>query len=290
VPSGVPPSVSPIAKGPFKRSLLGYRRREVDAAIETHDADLATAAERLAGAEEKIGLQRAEIESRGSELAGREARIDDLEQVATRLSERVVERERELREVRAELGGARRDGEERIGALTELMREIEGVRRQARAQATRLRLAALRDAAGLADRMAELERHPPETRERLLESLSGAIQRLGGEPAAGDDETVEIADANGRGRGLLGELFAGLIEVEIGPLTDFSQLVGFEDAARSIAATSEISVRRFSGGRATLALTLSEPVELLRELEARCDLEFRVRDTRSDRVVLDVGR
>ena len=80
-----------------------------------------------------------------------------------------------------------------------------------------------------------------------------------------------------------------MIEVEIGPLADFAQLVGFEDAARSIDATSEISVRRFSEGRATLAMELREPVELLRELEERSDLEFVVRDLREDRLVLDVG-
>jgi hypothetical protein len=65
--------------------------------------------------------------------------------------------------------------------------------------------------------------------------------------------------------------------------------VGFEDAAKSIAATAEISVKRFSDGRATLELSLAEPVALLRELEERCDLDFVIRDMRDDRVVLDVG-
>jgi hypothetical protein len=78
-----------------------------------------------------------------------------------------------------------------------------------------------------------------------------------------------------------------MVEVEIGPLADFSQLLGFEDAAEKIDATSEISVRRFSEGRATLSVRLDEPVELLRELEERSPLEFRVRKTDQDRVVLD---
>ena len=86
-----------------------------------------------------------------------------------------------------------------------------------------------------------------------------------------------------------GELFEGLVEVEVGPLSDFSQLVGFEDAAGGIGATSEISVTRFTRGRATLAMRFKHPVELLRELEERAPFEFKVRDTRSDRVVLDVG-
>ena len=72
--------------------------------------------------------------------------------------------------------------------------------------------------------------------------------------------------------------------MEIGPFGDFSQLVGFEDAAEQIGATTEISVERFSEGRATLSMRLDEPVELLRELEQRSPLEFRVRHTAGDRV------
>jgi hypothetical protein len=146
---------------------------------------------------------------------------------------------------------------------------------------------ALRDAAELADRMGELSSRPAEMRERLLEALTEAVARIGVEP-----EALEILNGNGRnGHAEIdaADLFEGLVEVEIGPLRDFSQLLGFEDAANSIAATSEITVKRFSQGRATVAMTLSEPVKLLRELEDRCDLEFVVRDQRDDRLVLDVG-
>ena len=81
----------------------------------------------------------------------------------------------------------------------------------------------------------------------------------------------------------------GLVKVEIGPLGDFSQLVGFEDAAGQIDATSEISVERFSEGRATLSMRLEEePVELLRELEARSPLGFHVRHTAADNLILDI--
>jgi len=141
----------------------------------------------------------------------------------------------------------------------------------------------------LGDRVTELTQSPGRIRERLLDSLQAAIQRLSGEeelqPAAG----LPHARSNGHVERDAGALFEGMVEVEIGPLSDFSQLVGFEDAAQSITATSEISVERFSGGRATLAVSLREPVELLRELEERCDLEFEVRDLRRDRLILDVG-
>jgi hypothetical protein len=108
---------------------------------------------------------------------------------------------------------------------------------------------------------------------------------------AEEEAAVAAASANGRADREPEEkdLFDGLVHVEVGPLSDFSQLVLFEDAARSIGATSEISIKRFSEGRATMAVQLREPVALLRELEERCDLEFVVRDMRKDRVILDVG-
>jgi hypothetical protein len=205
--------------------------------------------------------------------------------VADLLSERVVERGRELRRLRAELA-ERDDG---VAAISALMRELEEVRRTARGQATRIRLGALREAAALSERIGELTERPEEIRERLLEALAEAVARIGDEEAVeGDAAAATNGRMNGH-RDVEGDLFEGMIEVEIGPLADFSQLVGFEDAAKSIAATSGISVKRFSEGRATLEMSLKEPVALLRELEERCDLELVVRDTRSDRVVLDVG-
>jgi FtsZ-binding cell division protein ZapB len=278
MPSGAVPSVPGVAS--FKRALFGYRRGEVDRAIAEGEG-------KLEQARERIELQGAEIEARGIQLAGRERRIDELERVATALSERVVERSRELQRLQAELARVREESDVHVESLTALMGELEDVRRQARGQATRIRLKALREAAELSERVAELTRRPGEVRERLVEALTEAVARIGAE-----DEVAEVALSNGNGNGRAerdpADLFNGLIEVEIGPLRDFSQLVGFEDAAKSIAATSEISVKRFSEGRATLAVSLDEPVALLRELEERCDLEFRVRDLRADRVILDV--
>ena len=58
-------------------------------------------------------------------------------------------RERELRELRAELARARERGDESLRTLTALADDLEAVRRQARGQATRIRLRALREAAEL---------------------------------------------------------------------------------------------------------------------------------------------
>jgi hypothetical protein len=209
-----------------------------------------------------------------------------------------VKRERELREAREELAEARERAAEDTRALVALGRQLEEIRSQARGQATRIRMRALRDAAELSDRIPELARQPGDARGRLLEALEETVRRLGDESEKLDLDEPPPAPRGGVVAGANGhdaeapapeELFQGLVQVEVGPLSDFSQLVLFEDAARSIGATSEISIKRFSQGRATMAVQLREPVALLRELEERCDLEFRVRDTRRDRVVLDVG-
>ena len=253
----------------LRRSLFGYRPRDVDDAIADRDAQLEA--------------RRADVE-RGA------GRIRELDRVSAWLADRVVERERELRELRLELAQARERGDESLRALTALADDLEAIRRQARGQATRMRLRALREAAELMRRIGELGGDQGEAREGLIESLQEAIERV-----AADVEEEEGADqsglpaGNGHARREPGELFEGLVEVEVGPLSDFSQLVGFEDAASGIGATSEISVTRFTRGRATLAMRFKQPVELLHELEERAPFEFKVRDRRSDRVVLDVG-
>ena len=134
---------------------------------------------------------------------------------------------------------------------------------QARGQATRIRMKALADAVEINRRVKEIS------------------DRLEVEPASNGSEPIPIDRTPA-------ELYEGKVEVDIGPLGDFSQLVGFEDAAGRIGATSEISVSKFSEGRATLSMRLDEPVELLRELERRSPLDFRVRKTGEDHVVLDL--
>ena len=253
-------------KARLRRSLFGYRPRDVDEAIVERDAQL--------------DARRVEVE-RGA------GRIRELDRVCAWLAERVVERERELRELRAELAQARERGDESLRTLTALADDLEGVLRQARGQATRIRLRALREAAELTERIGEQQ---SEVREGLIESLKEAIERVGAD--AEEEESPDlsglIAAANGYTQRKQGELFEGLVEVEVGPLSDFSQLVGFEDAAGGIGSMSEISVTRFTQGRATLAMRFKQPVELLHELEQRAPFGFKVRDRGSDRVVLDV--
>ena len=141
---------------------------------------------------------------------------------------------------------------------------------------------ALEDAVQMADRVTELTKLRDELGARVSELAEVARARLGIEaegPAAGR--------AAGRGQSPTG-CTPGTVEVEVGPLNDFAQLTGFEDAAAGIDGASEIRVKRFSRGRATVSMNLEDPVELLRELEERAPFDFVVRDTRRDGLILDV--
>jgi len=235
--------------GSFKRVLLGYRRDEVDAAIATRDA--------------RIGaLERDAEEARGQWAHASEAAAQ-AEQELTALSGMVIERERVIHSLSDRLQEAEERHDRSIGSLEAVASRLEEVQAQARGQATRIRMKALREAV----------------------EVSRRAQELADTQAATNGEGPELVPEDAR-LGPAG-LFEGQVRLEIGPLGDFSQLVGFEDAVGQLG-VSEISVERFSEGRATLSMRLDEPVELLRELEERSPLEFQVRRTSGDDLILDV--
>jgi hypothetical protein len=229
--------------GSFKRAFLGYRREEVDLAIAARDDQIAHLGQRL-------------------------QLIPDLERELDSLSAMVVEREREMNDLREQVREANARADRSVASLDAVTARLEEIHAQARGQATRIRMKALREAVEVSER----------------------AQELAGLTGNGNGNGAAEAQANGNGHSDVPaeQIFEGLVRVEVGPLGDFSQLVGFEDAAAQIEASQGISVERFSEGRATLAITLAQPVALLRELEARAPVGFHIRETGSERVVLDV--
>jgi hypothetical protein len=207
-------------------------------------------------------------------IEARDARLARLEREAERLAGRVVERERRLQDALARLG----EGPE--GAIGALGKGLEDLYAQARRQATRIRMKALEDAVQISDRVAELTRIRDELGARVSELAQVAGIKRGREDRRPVGTEPARPPANG--------VYSGSVEVEVGPLSDFAQLSGFEDAAAAIDGASGIWVKRFADRRATVSMNLDSPVELLRELEERAPFEFRVRDTRRDGLVLDV--
>ena len=212
-------------------------------------------------------------------IDARDARLSRLEREAQRLAERVVEREKKLQEaLRKPVAAA---AETNRVALSRALSSVEEIYGQARRQATRMRMKALEDAVQMAERVTELTNLRDDLGARIAELAEVARARLKIEA----EEPRAIDPPAGSSDGT----YAGRVEVEIGPLRDFAQLTGFEDAAAGIRGASEIYVKRFSRGRATVSMDLADPVELLRELEERAPFDFAVRDTRSDGLILDMG-
>jgi hypothetical protein len=212
-------------------------------------------------------------------LAARDARVARLEREAKELAERVRDHEERLGRAIGD-GGDGGFGEASPGAIGALGRRLEEIHAQARRQATRIRMKALQDAVQMSDRVLELT--------RLRDELGTRVQELAG--VAGLKAGERRGPARGEGSaGPRGSVYSGEVEIEVGPLPDFAALTGFEDAAAAIEGVSQIAIRRFSGGRATVALELERPVELVRELQARAPYPLIARDTAPGRLVLDVA-
>ena len=122
----------------------------------------------------------------------------------------VIEREREIRGLNEQLREANERHDRSIASLEAVSARLHEIEAQARGQATRIRMKALREAVEVGRRAQELSR--------------GAGARA---------SRVERA-ADGRQRQRTRRDFPGAlrgpVRVEIGPLGDYSQLVGIEDA------------------------------------------------------------
>lgn len=226
----------------FRRSLFGYRRAEVEEAISSRDAQILHVERQVAAQRETI----AEMETETTALAGM-----------------VLEREREIRGLDGRLREANECHDRSIAALDAITARLEELETQARGQATRIRMKALREAVEVSKKV------------KALTDVDPVFQP---EPQTPTESEPSPADEG---------LYAGRVKLEIGPLGDFSQLVGFEDAVGQLGA-SEISVERFSEGRATFSMNLDQPVDLLRELEELSNVDFKVRHNAPDNLILDV--
>lgn len=241
--------------------MFGFRRSEVNEAIEVLESELGRRAEALRGRETEVGRLTQEVSG-----------------------------------LRVELDAARARADGELHSITVLAQQLEEIQIGARGAATRIRLCALREAAEVNARLIDIDDPRMSlVRDQILDALEDAIDRVAGEWEGGGVEapTPPLSrSAEGRIAFASGQVVGASrrhVSVDVGPFEDFSQLVQFEDAANAIGATGDISIRRFSGGRARIDVALSEPVDLLRELEENCDLDFRLRSRDDDELILDVA-
>jgi septal ring factor EnvC (AmiA/AmiB activator) len=111
--------------GSFKRSLLGYRRHDVEAALAARD----------------LRIRRLE-----TDLGRRRDALAELEAEMAALSGMVIDREREIRALWVRLQEAHECHDRSIASLDAVSTRLEELEAQARGQATRIRMKALREA------------------------------------------------------------------------------------------------------------------------------------------------
>jgi hypothetical protein len=285
----------------FRLALFGYRRVEVDAAVTARDSHIAGLEQHSAAVRDQNQALEAQSLIQARAIASHEADVSSL-------SGMVIERERTIRDLTERLEEANACHDRSIASLDAVSARLEDLQAQARGQATRIRMKALREAVELntrAQALAEVEGTEAEAKEP---QASTDAPEPGAAPGSGiAAEVAELeeaapqptangssnghANANGHGAepGTSWEpgLYSGKIRLEIGPLGDFSQLVGVEDAVGRLGAT-DISVERFSEGRATFSMRLEQPVDLLHQLEALAALDFKVRHNAPDSLILDL--
>ncbi len=254
--------------------LGGYNPAQVRAAIDARDKRLLLLEREAQQLAHRVIYTEQRLQAA---LEERNERVLLLEREAQRLAQRVIDTERRLQ---AALRGQAGD-QVPATAIGGLSRRLEEIHAQARRQATRIRMAALEDAVQISDRVSELSRLRDELGARVAELAGLAGIRIGAEEehaAVGAEPARETAHG----------VFSGAVDVEVGPLRDFAQLSGFEDAVAGIDGEPEVAVKAFSDRRATFSMNFAQPVELLRELERRAPFAFSVRAAAEDSVVLDV--
>lgn len=282
----------------FRLALFGYRRVEVDAAVAARDSHIVGLEQHSTSLTEHNAALESQSLIQARAIATHEADVSSL-------SGMVIERERTIRDLTERLEEANACHDRSIASLDAVSARLEELQAQARGQATRIRMKALREAVEVGRRAqdlaeAEAAASASEVADQAEPEVPASDIAVDVTEVEEDAATAPRPAANGNGNGAPADhpggegdtvwqpgLFAGKIRLDVGPLGDFSQLVGFEDSIGRLGAT-DISVERFSEGRATFSMRLDQPVDLLRELESLSALDFKVRHTAPDNLVLDV--
>jgi len=238
--------------GGFRRAFLGYRREDVDAAIAIRDSRV-------------VEWEKA--------VAERDGRLREVDAELHCLSGMVLERERESALLRDQLHEAEERHERSLEKLELIIHRIEEMQAAARGHATRIRMKALREALEVSER---------------AQSLTQRMDFAGhGELAPGPLPETELPEAE------LPEaeqipLQEGRVEVEVGPLSDFSQLLVFQEAAEGLPEVDGVRLERFSDGCATLIVSLREPTDLAAALQEAAPLPLQQRDATTATLAFDV--
>jgi len=242
--------------GGFRRAFLGYRREDVDAAIAVRDS-------RVAEWEKAV--------------AERDGRLREVDSELLCLSGMVLERERESALLRDQLREAEDRHERSLEKLELIIQRVEEMQAAARGQATRIRMKALREAIEVSERAGSLTQRMDFAGHG---DLAGAPESNGDAPQPEAEIAAQEADEI--------PLQEGHVEVEVGPLSDFSQLLMFQEAAECLPEVDGVRLERFSDGCATLIVSLREATDLAAALQEAAPLALQQREATTVRLAFDV--
>jgi hypothetical protein len=250
-----------------------------------------------------LGYRRTQVEVALAELR---LMVRHLQEDATETRQRAQQVEDELREARIELDSRRaREAEvqQAFEAAQERVREVEAaaemtaraILAEAEEKASRTRAEAhlrTESVSGQVDELLRLRDTLVQTMRGVIRDFDYAVERvekgesvLPAEPTASPLEPVANGNGNGhannghtngngngaahaaRPRGPEDEKsFEGRVELDAGPFGDFAALSSFERSLSRLAGVEDVYVRRFSGDRALIELTLAHPLALLAEM------------------------
>src|SRR3954463_14488312 len=133
----------------FRLALFGYRRIEVDAAVTARDSHIAGLEQHSAAIVEQNQTLEAQSLIQARAIASHEADLSSL-------SAMVIERERTIRDLTERLEEANAVHDRSIASLDAVSARLEELQAQARGQATRIRMKALREAVEVSKRVQEV--------------------------------------------------------------------------------------------------------------------------------------
>ncbi|HUH14594.1 MAG TPA: hypothetical protein VML35_01775 [Gaiellaceae bacterium] len=268
----------PRIPGRLRRSLFGYRRADVVAALE----HLGWQLDGLAASVDRLYGEREELRARLADADAAQARAlrEQEDRFALVADERravdVARGDQHLAEARAQAARVLAEGEEqaarlrheaglRVGDAASRLEDLLHVREQLLGELRGLLVS-------YGDLLGEHEGRPPER-------AAQAESRREEEPAAAELPAVAASG---------GGLFPRHVELDAGPFGDFTELSAFERALARLPKVDDVYIRSFGDERATIELSLTEQTPLAHDLTTKLPYGLRLERGDDARLLVEV--
>jgi hypothetical protein len=266
----------------LRRSLLGYRRTEVEVALAELRLTLRHVQEDLAETRARATSVEAELREARIELDSRRARETEIQQAFDASQQRV----REI-ELSAE------------ASARAILAEAEEKASRTRSEA-HLRTESV---SGQIDELLNLRDTLVQTMRGVIRDFDYAVERVEKGESVLQAEPVALPQVVQNGNGAHPappgpprengpedeQRFEGRVELEAGPFGDFAALSSFERGLARLGGVEDVYVRRFAGERALIELTLAEPLALIGAMRDTLPYGLEVQSLEAGRVSLKVA-